>query len=285
MTSRSQQLTGPDRWQISYADLLTLLLGFFIVMYAVSSMEAEKKEQLITALQKGFVAPSSHSPSPQDVLLPLNNTFFNVESHGQWLYLTVASKALFASASAELTASAKKELNALLPILLAQKGIIEVEGHTDNVPIHTSQYPNNWSLSSARAVSVVNFLVNLNNQIEGSRFRAVGFGQYSPIADNSIAEGREKNRRVIIKIEKKHSAKISWLFEKTAASSNASIQADDIDSHNALFNETVLNKESSSLSNTQPKAKNLKSALEERLHEKGIAPQKKNNGGVKFSKD
>ena len=242
----------------------------------------------MTALQNGFTAPALYSSNPQDFLLPLNNAFFNIENQGQWLYLTVASKALFASASAELTASAKQELRALLPIILAQTGIIEVEGHTDNVPINTSVYPNNWSLSSARAVSVVNFLVNLNNQIEGGRFRAVGFGQYSPIADNSLAEGREKNRRVIIKIEKNNITKMPWLFEKTAASPSASIEAggvDDKHSDNSLFNNALFTQESSLLSNKQPLDKISKSALQERLHEKGIAPQKKNNGGVKFSKN
>ena len=209
MSSRQQQLTGPDRWQISYADLVTLLLGFFIVMYAVSSMEAEKKAEVIDALQEKFSSDSS--PNHKSLVSPvltsgdislLTDAKFEVEAQGEWLYLEVASETVFSSGSADLMPSAKTQLDALALWLKSTEGMVEIEGHTDNQPINTAQYANNWALSSARAVAIVNYLIEIHS-LSGTRFRAVGFGEYSPVADNATTQGRQKNRRVVIKVENK----------------------------------------------------------------------------------
>lgn len=195
---RRNAMIGPDRWQISYADLLTLLLGFFIVMYAVTSMEADKKHDIIEALRTEFGAQSNSSPTlPSDWAL-LQDFGFSVEQSGEWLYLEATSELLFDSGQATLKPKAEQALDSVGQWLASTYGPIEVEGHTDNLPINTTIFPSNWALSSARAVAIVDYLMQ-NAELDGARFSAVGMGEFSPIADNATVEGRRLNRRVIIK--------------------------------------------------------------------------------------
>lgn len=278
MSSRAQQLTGPDRWQISYADLLTLLLGFFIVMYAVSSMEADEKDRMLTALQQGFTQTRDESEPPLPVWLGLDAHLFDIDVQGEWLYLTVAAKSFFASASAALTPQAHQALESVIPLIARTTGIVEIEGHTDNLPINTALHANNWALSSARAVAVVDYLINASPEIHGERFRAVGFGEFSPLADNTDAQGREKNRRVVIKIEQTEPLTPQYLFKAPVPNSNASASEPfDLHSDNTLAFNDILTDETAGLS--------VKDTLQLRLEDKGIVPQEKNDGGVKFSKD
>lgn len=273
MSSRQQLLTGPDRWQISYADLVTLLLGFFIVMYAVSSMEAEKKAEVIAALQEKFSSDGSPTYKPVAVsvltsgdISLLTDAKFEVEAQGEWLYLEVASETVFTSGSADLMPSAKTPLDALALWLNGTEGMVEVEGHTDNQPINTAQYANNWALSSARAVAIVNYLVE-NHGLSGTRFRAVGFGEYSPVADNATIQGRQKNRRVIIKVENKP------LYIAPVSTESLATDIPTIPSTTpaiALSSDTEI---------TTQKI----NALAERLKTKGIDPARKASGGLKFT--
>ncbi|WP_394202120.1 OmpA/MotB family protein [Marinagarivorans algicola] len=286
MTFRSQQLTGPDRWQVSYADLLTLLLGFFIVMYAISAMESEEKEQVIKALQQSFISPT---PLPS-LLLPSmsrsDSQFFTIDMQGQWLYLTVASEALFDSGSASLTSVAKRELTKIAPMIAAQSGVVEVEGHTDNQPIHTERYASNWALSSARAVAVVDFFVSYDHGVQGERFRAVGFGQYSPIADNDLASGRKKNRRVVIKVQNDNPLIMQKYFDnKTHHSYDYSEGDYSVQPASSSSDVRLDNVNEADIGNTVRSTQDVKQILQQRLLKKGITPQKKINGGVKFSKD
>lgn len=279
MNSRAQQLTGPDRWQISYADLVTLLLGFFIVMYAVSSMEAEEKNQMISALQYGFSQDEkTHAAnllsSQTSALLSLDSDIFEFDMQGEWLYLTAASKSLFSSASAQLTPSAKESLNAVVPVIERNSGLVEVEGHTDNQPITSALYPNNWALSSARAVAVVSYLIAQSDTLEGQRFKAIGYGEYAPLADNTTPEGRENNRRVVIKIEDDSPLQPEYLFQQPIEFSTES-KKNNISALNT-------NKNQKTSDSTRQSTKAL---LQSRLEQKGILPQEKLDGGVKFSKD
>ncbi|GAH79272.1 unnamed protein product, partial [marine sediment metagenome] len=95
----------------------------------------------------------------------------------------------------------KRMLNKLHPILIKVPNEIVVGGHTDNVPISTKQYPSNWELSTARATNVVRYLIKAK-EFPPERISAVGYGEYRPITDNSTAEGRQKNRRVVFLIKK-----------------------------------------------------------------------------------
>lgn len=113
--------------------------------------------------------------------------------------LEIQDNVLFKSSEASLTASGEALLKRLLPVLKQAVGLILIEGHTDNIPIKTAQFPSNWELGSARATSVLHFLVS--QQLNSSHLRALTYADTMPIANNSTAEGREKNRRVNILIK------------------------------------------------------------------------------------
>ena len=119
-------------------------------------------------------------------------------THG-YAQLEIQDKVLFKSSEADLTASGGALLKRLTPLLKQSVGLILIEGHTDNIPIKTAQFPSNWELGSSRATSVLHFLVL--QQLDSSRLRAITYADTMPIADNSTPEGREKNRRVNILIK------------------------------------------------------------------------------------
>ncbi len=119
-------------------------------------------------------------------------------THG-YAQLEIQDKILFTSSNASLLDEGQNLLKKLTPLLAQSSGLIYIEGHTDNLPIKTSEFPSNWELGSARATSVLHFLASQN--LKTSRLRAITYGDTMPIADNSTKEGREKNRRVSIVIK------------------------------------------------------------------------------------
>ncbi|MDP2097271.1 MAG: OmpA family protein [Methylobacter sp.] len=123
----------------------------------------------------------------------------NIKIIQGYAQLEIQDKLLFKSSDAELTADGGALLKQLTPLLRQAIGLILIEGHTDNMPIKTAQFPSNWELGSSRATSVLHFLVL--QQLDSSRLRAITYADTMPIADNETEEGREKNRRVNILIK------------------------------------------------------------------------------------
>ncbi len=113
--------------------------------------------------------------------------------------LEIQDNILYQSSEAQLTTSGQSILKRLTPLLQQSTGLIYIEGHTDNRPIKTRQFPSNWELGAARATSVLHFLAS--QHIESSRMRAVTYADTQPIADNTTKQGRQKNRRVNIIIK------------------------------------------------------------------------------------
>lgn len=106
---------------------------------------------------------------------------------------------LFRSGQADLLEEAIAFLDDMAPLLADISNSIEVEGHTDNRPIETVRFPSNWDLSTARANEVIRYLIEVHN-LQPERFKAVGYGEYEPIASNKTEEGKSKNRRVVMVI-------------------------------------------------------------------------------------
>ncbi len=225
-----------ERWLISYADFMTLLFGFFVVMYAISSVNEGKYKVLANALNEVFaqrnvslapiqvgetsdpVAPSpvpTEQPQTQKDTDP-GDTFmqslatqaqdrlagvlgegeFDVKGNDQWLEINLDAAVLFASGDASLGPLAHDVLNAVIEMLGDAKNPVTVEGYTDNVPIANARYASNWELSAARAASVVRAFAGLG--VDPDRLAAVGYGEQHPIATNATPEGRAHNRRVTI---------------------------------------------------------------------------------------
>ena len=228
-----------DRWLVSYADFITLLFAFFVVMYSISSVNEGKyrvlSDTLVAAfnnppksdrpinLGQQFTAPGvilDASPSVVQLkrkptssanrmqkiaqrvsrsLQPLiDKKLIRVTRDKHWVKVEINSKILYPSGSAELEEEAIPILRNLAKVLKTLSNQVDVEGHTDNIPINNEIYPSNWELSAARAARVVRVFANAGLRPE--RLAAIGFGEYRYIVKNTTARGRHRNRRVVVVI-------------------------------------------------------------------------------------
>jgi chemotaxis protein MotB len=212
-----------ERWLISYADFVTLLFAFFVVMYSVSQINESKYEELSSTLNGLFSEAqdvntetndeqtqiSSDSliglPALEDAfyqkLLPLiEQGAIEVSSNELWLQISLNNRILFDVGSVKPNAQANGVIAEIATIMKGTINPIRVEGFTDNVAINTAQFPSNWQLSAARASSIVQLLAV--NGVSPERLSAVGYGEFQSIADNNSEAGRAKNRRVVLMIGK-----------------------------------------------------------------------------------
>jgi len=203
-----------DRWLLSYADLLTLLLAFFVVMYSISKVDADRLKEISEGIVVAFNLEQKLEQKPEqkpeqklehkdaagrgpDIMqLTLPDLTITRGERG-WVEFTMDSELLFSSGSATLDTS-HAVLENMLHILASTDGEVLIEGHTDNIPINTAQFPSNWELSAARAAAVVRFVEARG--IASNRLMAIGLGQTSPLFDNDSNEGRAGNRRVVFRL-------------------------------------------------------------------------------------
>ncbi len=234
-----------ERWLVSYADFITLLFAFFVVMYALSSINEGKYRVMSESISSAFrsipygtmggqlgVNTSQNTPiaitTPSRRLPPnpktnvsesvkreklrttakeLNKALGPLVDQGKvtvtegalGITVDINASVLFAPGDARLDLGAVRALAAVAQILAPTDFPITVEGHTDNTPINTPQFPTNWELSGNRASSVVRLFIE--SGVDGRRLTATGFADQRPIADNATPEGRQRNRRVSIAIE------------------------------------------------------------------------------------
>lgn len=203
---------GETLWLLSYADMMTLLFGFFVMLSSFSVVDTEKFEKVrlqSTQLFGGQFKKAQHQLEDEikDKINEKglsNEALFNELEKG--VAITFRGSTFFESASAELRPDALELLNKVLPSIKKQQSrfSIVVEGHTDDSPISTEKFPSNWELSSQRASAVLRFFEN--NGFDRSQLRAIGFADTVPVlpnreADNSaIQENQSQNRRVVIKL-------------------------------------------------------------------------------------
>ena len=227
-----------ERWLVSYADFMTLLFAFFVVMYTVSSVNEGKYRILSGALGSAFgktpvvIPPIAPERSPNlilplptmsrqrandavlrrekeqltniardilDVLAPLvQQGKVRVTQNSRGVSVEINASVLFAPGEAKLTAESSQALTAVARVIKADTHAIQVEGHTDNLPISNALFPSNWELSAVRASSVVRLFVD--EHIDEARLVAVGHGSNLPVQPNTTAEGRQRNRRVELMI-------------------------------------------------------------------------------------
>ncbi len=223
-----------ERWLLTYADLITLLLAFFIVMYSMSKVDAKKFGAMTQALQsilhgKGIAVLQGQAnlvstTTPGGALkvgdLKLLQTKItkmakemglqdkiNAGMDQRGLVIRISESAFFDPGRAELKPDAIKVLDIISGLLIQIPNHIRIEGHTDNVPISTEKFPSNWELSVNRATVCVRYLIEKHN-FPPEKISALGYGEYRPIADNGTLEGRGKNRRVdivVLSAEEGHS--------------------------------------------------------------------------------
>ena len=224
-----------ERWLISYADFITLLFAFFVVMYAVSVVNVGKYKVLSDALGDAFggrgaaakvntsveveplplsniIARKRAEAAKRDrerlellarrmnsVLAPLVNTGkVRVTQTARGVTVEINASVLFDEGDAGLTGNARETLGTVASLLKDDTHAIEVEGHTDTTPIANAAFPSNWELSAVRASSVVRLFVE--NGVAEQRLAAVGRGANRPLASNDDPIGRARNRRVAVTI-------------------------------------------------------------------------------------
>ncbi len=234
-----------ERWLISYADFITLLFAFFVVMYAISSVNEGKYRVLSDTLTAAFnntpktlqpiqigsegvtaepsvLAPDELASQATSVIEPIQTSemdqtleqmaddfeqavrplieqdLISVKRDDLWIEIEINTSLLFVSGSADLEDEAVPVLSRLGAVLRRYPNQIQVEGFTDNLPINNEIFPSNWELSGARAASVVR--VFTQQGVAADRMAAIGYGETRPVAENDSAEGRRRNRRVVLVI-------------------------------------------------------------------------------------
>lgn len=210
-----------DRWLLTYSDLITLLLGLFVILYAISKVDAGKYAEIASALsgvfgsQRGAISvhPAVLDQSAilqserQRIVRDVRNALqldsqqmpITVTENERGVTVHIMEELLFASGSADIKASSLSALDTLAGVLRTLPNDLRVEGHTDNVPITTLQFPSNWHLSVARALNVAYYLIQQHGLIQ-ERVSVVGYSEFLPIAANDTPEHRSQNRRVDIVI-------------------------------------------------------------------------------------
>ena len=229
-----EEADNHDRWLISYADFITLLFAFFVVMYALSSVNEGKYRVFSDALGDAFGlragAPRVNIDTPQTMPLPnsalkrrsealrrekehmtrlgrdLLSTLaplvkegkVRVTQNSRGVSVEINASVLFDPGAASLTAQSDEALRAIAVLLKDDPHAVQVEGHTDNVPIHNPQFPSNWELSAVRASAVVRLFID--SGVAATRLTAVGHGDNHAVASNDDPIGRARNRRVAVTI-------------------------------------------------------------------------------------
>jgi chemotaxis protein MotB len=211
-----------ERWLLTYSDLITLLLAFFVVMYSMSQIDNKRFGQMVEALN-GVLKGGKVVTKGQDTdnrktghgLLKLGDLnmvqqqieerFKEINRQGEieterterGLVIHIMESALFKQGSAKLESGAIEVLDVVAEKITPLPNHIRIEGHTDDRPINTPIYPSNWELSSARATEVVRYYM-IRHQIAPVRISALGYGEYRPVRPNNSIENRALNRRVDI---------------------------------------------------------------------------------------
>ncbi|MDZ4660247.1 MAG: OmpA family protein [Pseudomonadota bacterium] len=230
---RPEEPENHERWLISYADFITLLFAFFVVMYATAQRNPEKEKQFEKSIRKylyevasfggegagdsgtGTLQVSLGKKGPAELkdliareLKPIsegadgNSIVEEITHDSLGVRIRLVASGLFRAGSAKLNDSAFEPLKQIGEILEKMDGKIIIEGHTDNTPIKTREFPSNWELSSARATRLVRHLIEWQG-LTPNKILAVAYADQKPLVPNNNEKNRAKNRRIEIFITSK----------------------------------------------------------------------------------
>ena len=221
----SEDAPSGGSWLTTYSDLVTLLMCFFVLLFAFSTVDADKFRMVAISLQSALrgVLEGGVSLGPHDVLDKyeleerlMHDAFADVEAfieeaglrgavvavyEERGLVVRFMDLVLFELAKADLRPEGKVILDKVALVLDRFPNQVAIEGHTDDLPIQTWEFPSNWWLSTARANRVVEYFIR-QHQVAPERLSAVGYGEYRPLLPNTSAANRAENRRVEILIKK-----------------------------------------------------------------------------------
>lgn len=224
-----KQKSGAPAWMTTFSDLMSLLLTFFILLYSFSTLDAIKFKNVASALQSVLLGQTAttifddevpaENPIPTPMQMPDKemeseieevyekvksfvdeqglNAQVSVAKERRGVVIDIKERVLFDLGKAVIKPDSIIVLDKLGDLFQTIDKDIAIEGHTDNLPIHTYQFPTNWELSAARAINVLRFFVE-EKGADPTRISATGYGEFRPIASNDTAAGRAANRRVNI---------------------------------------------------------------------------------------
>ncbi|MDR2577433.1 MAG: flagellar motor protein MotB [Chitinispirillales bacterium] len=225
-----EQSKGAPLWMVTWADMVSLLLCFFVMLLALSSMDPAKFNAMANSFHSAFSGVMEAFPTvlvTRDIMIPRmggdqqnkrmaidaaakvrraveNENLedaIRVQVTESGIAIKIADPIGFESGSADLRPEVQTVLRNIASIINeSPTSLIRVEGHTDNIPISTARFPSNWELSSARALSVVRHMARTGG-IDPARLSAIGYGEYRPIVPNTTAENRRTNRRIEIYVD------------------------------------------------------------------------------------
>lgn len=218
----NDQKTNKERWLLTYSDMITLLMIFFILLYTISSVNSTKFLQVATSLNKTFEGTNyvigQYSGNSIINSIQSNNNENNIETKlnefikqnnlqnmvtyridERGLVISLNDALLFDTGSADIKPEQKTTLMRIGNMLKTMPNYIRVEGYTDDVPINNDKFHSNWELSVIRATNVVKILVDDVN-MDPKKISVVGYGEYRPIVPNDNDKNRQLNRRVDIVI-------------------------------------------------------------------------------------
>lgn len=224
-----------NAWMDTYADTITLLLTFFILLYSFSSTDNEKLKLIAAALKgeiTGIPMKLENTPdiskqdieqgigekSPYEILVDQVQDIIDktgltdsikIREEDAGVVLQLSESILFDLGKADLKPESTQILDIISGLIPSISNEIMVQGHTDNVPISSAKYESNWELSTARAVNVVKYFIETKG-LDPTRFSATGYGEYQPLVDNTTLENRAINRRVdILIVQQKENDEVS----------------------------------------------------------------------------
>ncbi|MBN8537456.1 MAG: OmpA family protein [Deltaproteobacteria bacterium] len=231
---RQDHHENSERWLISYADFITLLFAFFVVMYATSTNNIEKQKEFESSVRDNLHLAQKTNPSESgsastisESLHELNHPIDNFPNNGspreikdylqrkidnssdkliknsltslkhEWfgVRMSLASSSFFTPGSYKLKMSSLKLIDEIVKNLEKSKHKIIIEGHTDNIPIINSMIESNWELSSLRATTVVRYLLKYHH-MDPTQLTAAAYADTRPLVPNDSEENRSKNRRI-----------------------------------------------------------------------------------------
>lgn len=242
---------GAPEWMVTYGDIVTLLLCFFVLLFSMSQIEQHKFEQLAESLRSAIgkdkvpeegtrlgliMKPSDVTEVEEKAVDELGNMIqkimeeidsevkefvfannlagqVNTKIDEKGYVITVSDVILFRPGHASIEPVSLPLLTKIKELLLKFEYQVRVEGHTDNIPISTPMFPSNWELSTNRACQVLRFMIE--GGIPPTRLSAEGFAEFRPVADNSSSEGRAANRRVeIVFVREAMARELQSILEK-----------------------------------------------------------------------
>ena len=221
---------GAPAWMVTFGDMMSLMLCFFILLLSFSNMDRPSFEKVSGSMREAFgvqreiisfeppIGEQIIVPQPESPLVGLQRQMteafkdlidqgaITVERHGDQVTVRMRDSLAFDSGRAEIKEGFKPLLDKVAAALAQTEAVLLVGGHTDNVPLRAdAPFSSNWSLSAARAVQVVEYLAS-QHRLPAHRLSAVGYADGEPVASNATEEGRAQNRRVEFRITTRQGA-------------------------------------------------------------------------------